>query len=411
MADSQDMSTSCLTRGLGKEIKIMAVRLHKSFDALVIGGGLYGIVVAIYLSKVRRMKRVLLVERESALMTRASCNNQARVHNGYHYPRSFATASRSHMNLPRFVAEWPEAIRKDFIKVYAIARHNSKVSGRQFENFCHKVGARIQRAEKSIRSLFNKEQIQEVYLAQEYVFDITKLAPWLLRELGEACVEVLLGSHVESIHQEAGGISKPNIRVKMFCAQRGEVWLSTPYVFNCSYSGLNQFKGDFDGGEGALKHEIAEVALVKAPPELRHLGVTVMDGPFFSIMPFPSREGVHSLSHVSYTPHLEWTDKPDSNPYEKLEEYSKFSQFEKMILDGGRYMPALLKSKYLESIFEVKTVRRVNEIDDGRPILFRKHSEILGCYSILGGKIDNIYDVYEKLDAEFLAPSLYSQLS
>jgi hypothetical protein len=32
--------------------------------------------------------------------------------------------------------------------------------------------------------------------------------------------------------------------------------------------------------------------------------------------------------------------------------------------------------------------------------LFEKHSELPGCYSVLGGKIDNIYDVLEKLDAE-----------
>ena len=32
------------------------------------------------------------------------------------------------------------------------------------------------------------------------------------------------------------------------------------------------------------------MALVEAPPELDGLGVTVMDGPFFSMMPFPSRD-------------------------------------------------------------------------------------------------------------------------
>ena len=41
-----------------------------------------------------------------------------------------------------------------------------------------------------------------------------------------------------------------------------------------------------------------------------------------------------------------------------------------------------------------------NEGDDGRPILLEKHLELPGCYSVLGGKIDNIYDVLEKLDEE-----------
>ena len=41
-----------------------------------------------------------------------------------------------------------------------------------------------------------------------------------------------------------------------------------------------------------------------------------------------------------------------------------------------------------------------NEGDDGRPILFERHEALPGCYSVLGGKIDNIYDALERLDAE-----------
>jgi len=71
-----------------------------------------------------------------------------------------------------------------------------------------------------------------------------------------------------------------------------------------------------------------------------------------------------------------------------------------MVRDVGRYLPAVLEAKYVESLFEIKTVLMKNEGDDGRPILFEKHSELPGCYSVLGGKVDNIYDVLEKLDSE-----------
>ena len=58
-------------------------------DAVIIGGGFYGSSIAIYLAKQRGFKRITLIEREAELLSRASYNNQARVHNGYHYPRSF----------------------------------------------------------------------------------------------------------------------------------------------------------------------------------------------------------------------------------------------------------------------------------------------------------------------------------
>ncbi len=74
-------------------------------DAVIIGGGFYGAAIALYLARQRGFREILLIEREAELLTRASYNNQARVHNGYHYPRSFTTAYRSRINLPRFVRD------------------------------------------------------------------------------------------------------------------------------------------------------------------------------------------------------------------------------------------------------------------------------------------------------------------
>jgi hypothetical protein len=69
-----------------------------------------------------------------------------------------------------------------------------------------------------------------------------------------------------------------------------------------------------------------------------------------------------------------------------------------MIRDSGRYVPSLCKAKYVDSLFEVKTVLVKNEGDDGRPILFEKHPSLPNLFSLLGGKIDNIYDILEKMN-------------
>ena len=124
-----------------------------------------------------------------------------------------------------------------------------------------------------------------------------------------------------------------------------------------------------------------------------------MDGPFFSTMPFPAR-GLHSLSHVRYTPHLHWYDEPGKDPYARLDGYQGDSRVDRMIRDAGRYLPALADAVGRGSLFEVKTVLAKNEVDDGRPILFEKSASLPGLYSILGGKIDNIYDIIRFLDRE-----------
>ncbi|OWJ63028.1 FAD-dependent oxidoreductase [Paraburkholderia caledonica] len=361
-------------------------------DAVVIGGGFYGAAIAIYLTKQRGLKTVTLIEREAALLARASYNNQARVHNGYHYPRSFTTAFRSRVNLPRFVRDFPDAVKLDFTKVYAIARRNSKVTARQFERFCREIGATLEPAPQRVRELFEPRLIEQVFLVEEYAFDSTKLADWARQELAELGVEVRLGTRVQGIHRRHEGF-------ELECDGAGSSTIHAKYVFNCTYSGLNQFDGDFRGTQTKLKHEITEMALVETVPELRGLGVTVMDGPFFSMMPFPAR-GLHTLSHVRYTPHSSWMDAPHEDPYKRLSEYERESRVDRMVRDVGRYFPAVYDARYVESLFEVKTVLVKNEGDDGRPILFEQDPASHGLYSILGGKIDNIYDVLEKLDAE-----------
>lgn len=364
-------------------------------DAVVIGGGFYGAAIAIYLARQRGFRRIVLVEREPALLRRASLNNQARVHNGYHYPRSFTTAYRSRINLPKFVRDWPEAVKLDFTKLYAIARRNSKVTARQFERFSHEIGARITLADPALQGLFEKRLIESVYQVDEYAFDSTKLATWAEHELGACGVQTRLGTRVTAI---TGGPNE-TLRATLQCDPEMENFISSRYVFNCTYSGLNQFKGEFLGTRTRLKQEITEMALMQVPPLLRELGITVMDGPFFSMMPYPAR-GLHTLSHVRYTPHLQWVDEEGIDPYQKLSQYASETRVDRMVRDVARYLPPMRDAKYVDSLFEIKTVLMKNEGDDGRPILFEKHQELPHCYSILGGKIDNIYDVLEKLDEE-----------
>ncbi|MDP9712893.1 UNVERIFIED_ORG: glycine/D-amino acid oxidase-like deaminating enzyme [Pseudomonas fluorescens] len=367
-------------------------------DAVVVGGGFYGAAIAVYLARQRGMKQVMLIERESSLLSRASYNNQARVHNGYHYPRSFTTAYRSRVNLPKFVQDWPEAVKQDFTKLYAIARRNSKVTANQFERFYREIGAKIELASPALRSLFEPRLIEEVFLVEEYAFDSTQLARWAIRELQESGVRIRLNTQAVAI------ANSPNQSLNITLAPDGKdrEQISARYVFNCTYSGLNQFGGDFPGTRTALKQEITEMALMRMPPALSDLGITVMDGPFFSVMPFPAR-GLHTVSHVRYTPHLHWADDPNTNPYQKLDTYQRDTRVDRMIRDIGRYLPSVLGSEYVDSLFEVKTILSKNEGDDGRPILFEKHETLPGCYSILGGKIDNIYDVLEKLETENLS--------
>ncbi len=368
-------------------------------DALVIGGGFYGVAIACYLVRQRGLDRVRLVEREAGLLTRASFHNQARIHNGYHYPRSYVTAYRSRINFPRFVADFPSAIRSDFVKLYAVARRNSKVNAQQFARFCSEIGAPLTPAPGEYSKLFDANLIEAVFLTQEYAFDAADLKSWAKHELSACAVEVTTGCEVRACHPTGDGTT---VEINATDGEGSDSEAVTArYVFNCTYSGLNRLGGAFTPVDTRLKHEITEMGLVEMPSVLRGLSITVLDGPFFSAMPFPAR-GLHSLSHVRYTPHLYWQDEAGEDPYARLDRYAKEPRVDRMIRDAARYVPSLAEATVRDSLFEVKTVLAKNERDDGQPILLEKSKTLPGFYSILGGKMDNVYDIMGFLDDEII---------
>ena len=60
------------------------------YDKIIIGAGFYGLYAALFCGKTGQS--VLVLECDSQPFRRATYINQARVHQGYHYPRSIATA-------------------------------------------------------------------------------------------------------------------------------------------------------------------------------------------------------------------------------------------------------------------------------------------------------------------------------
>jgi hypothetical protein len=75
-----------------------------------------------------------------------------------------------------------------------------------------------------------------------------------------------------------------------------------------------------------------------------------------------------------------------------------------MSRDARRYLPCLADAPYLGSLWEVKTVLPQCEGNDARPILFKRHLEPAGLVSVMGGKIDNVYDLPREVEALLAHP-------
>jgi len=374
----------------------MSPAVNDELDALVVGGGLFGAWLALELTR-RHGARVALFEREQGLLRRASYRNQARVHNGYHYPRSILTGLRSRANAQRFLDEYAGCVDTSFTKLYAVGRQRSNVTALQFETFCRRIGAPLRTAPPELARLFDPERIEAVWECDEWAFDAAKLAARLQQELADAGVRVALGHTVQRVRAAAEpGAARLEAEVR---GPEGQTLVPrAALVFNCTYANLNGLLTRSGLPKVALKQELAEIALVRVPARLERVGITVMCGPFFSCMPFPAR-GLHSFSHVRYTPHHAWFDRQqdfDNQAY--FEALRPVSRFDAMRRDAARYVPLLAQCEQQDALFELKTVLPQSEHDDSRPILFLRHAELPGLVSVLGSKIDNVYDLGHELE-------------
>ena len=238
------------------------------------------------------------------------------------------------------------------------------------------------------QGFFNNDLITSIYQVEEIVFDINKVKGKLLEHIKEqdSYIKLKLNSRVLRMEDN----NKDYVSVTLDTYDK----IQAKKIFNVTYAGINQLLKASSLDTIALKYEVAELVLVEVPERFKDTGITLMDGPFFSCIPFPSRN-CYSLSHVRYTPHSFWHESElNTNPYKALEDIK--SNFLFMKKDAQRYMPILSKLKYIESLFEIKTIVSRNEVDDGRPIVLKKHSDSI--YSILGTKLDNIYDLEERIE-------------
>jgi len=363
-----------------------------NIQTLVIGGGFYGCYISEFLS--RKGHDVLLVERGETLLGEASKKNQARVHNGYHYPRSVLTGLRSRISMPKFVNEFSDCIVDSFEKIYAIGKINSNISPNQFVSFCERIKVPCEVASNKISNLFNPDLIAAVYTAEEYAFDSLKLSATMKDRLSNNGVVVRLQTEAQSIVK----IDDKNIEVVLQEKNKEKDHQIFDNIINCTYASLNETNFNSKLPIIPLKHEFTEMVLTEVPDEIRSVGVTIMCGPYFSIMPYPST-ALHSLSHVRYTPHYSWFDSQEDYKIDTSKhtiENKPRSNYERMYRDVIRYLPILEDMTMKKSIWAIKSVLPQSETDDSRPILFAKnHGGLKGYHCILGGKIDNIYDILQ----------------
>lgn len=372
--------------------------IRDKYDFAIIGGGLFGVYAAIYLAQ--HKQKVCLIEKEDALMRKASIVNQARLHGGYHYPRSVATALMSDDHKARFTSDHQPFINKTFNKYYAIDKFGSLTDARQFERFCDFVKIPYQKI--GSHQFFDFRRLEAVYLTKEYSFDPFLIVQYYKEQLKDyPAIDILLNTAVQSAEDKRDSwlVELHNIE------EQSHRKIEANQVINATYTASNGINQLFGQKHIQLMHEISEIVLLSSPP-LQDLGLTIMDGQFASIMPY-GRSGLLSLSAVAYTHHkVSYDEMPvfdcqkkntHCKPHQPADCNHCFAQpksnYPKMKAQIQHYLKDDVPLHFFQSLFTIKAKLQANYIDDGRPTEITQMNEKPPFYCIFAGKMNSIYEI------------------
>lgn len=363
------------------------------YDRIIIGAGMYGLYAAIESAK--KGYQVLVIDIEDSYFNRGSYINQARLHNGYHYPRSYSTAKKSADYFQRFTEDYKECINSSFEQIYAVASDYSWTNGKQFQTFCDNLDVTCDEIEK--RKYFNPHTIDKAFFTEEYSFDAKILGDMLYSEAKERGVSFNFGSRIDKIVQNG-----EQYTFNLSCGKTFE----SNFVLNATYAGVNLIHKLLGFEMLPIKYELCEVILCKVSDNIKNVGLTVMDGPFFSVMPF-GLSGYHSITTVSRTPHFTCYDSLPAYDCQGLDNHVvddhelgciscqtyPESAFTEMKQIAKRYLSPNIDIEYVSSLFTVKPIMKASEIDDSRPTIIKQYSEKPYFYTVFSGKINTMYDL------------------
>ena len=269
----------------------------------IIGAGIFGCMIASELKNAGH--EVVLLEAGTDIMQGASKLNHNRIHFGFHYPRSIPTARQSLDGLVSFFLKFKEAIVSGFPNYYMVAKNKSFVTAQEYTYFCDKAEIAYD-CEYPPDSLVNRDCICESLKVREPVFDYDIL--------------------YSIVKDEIKGVD-----LRLNTPFNGET-ADYEYIVNASYSNINKVSEQLGIRPLALRFQDVIVPRFKIKQE--KIGLTVMDGPFSSIMP----QGFNKNTFLLYSPRYSVIAQ---SPLNSFIQKDPSKAIEKIYTDAQNFYPFL----------------------------------------------------------------------
>lgn len=343
----------------------------------VIGGGIFGVLSALEIA--RHGYPVIIFEKETEILTGASLVNQCRVHMGYHYPRDARTAKQSLQAKKRFEEMFSAAIVKHLNNYYLVAKEGSLTSAEEYLAFCKKIGLSY-RPEWPKHTTINKEKIALSVRVPEQSFDAARIRSILIKKLSKLPNVILMTS------APVTGITRRDDIFQMQYEVGGEVrTLESGAIVNATYGSLNHINRFMGVELHEYQYELCEMPVARTP--WRNTGWSIIDGPFFGVMPFGFSDDYLlydvELSvlerSIGIVPKFKFGVAHYDTPARRAKRFEAYQK------KWSPYALEIKKCKHLYSLYVVRTVLPKKEKTDTRPTLIKNLAP--GFWNMFSGKV------------------------
>ena len=339
----------------------------------IIGAGWFGCHIALQLKKANY--QIDLFEKAKDIFSNASGNNQNRLHAGYHYPRSKKTIEVSKLGFKKFKKEYGSLTKKIINNIYAISdTKESKIDWKKYSKIIKDSKLNYKIIKKNNKLIDGFKNLEQSLTCPEELILESKAISFFKKKLN---LSIKLNTTIKNI------VKKNN---KFFV--NGKLY---DYLIDCS--GL-QFENKNYKIIKNLKYEYCVIFLYKKKNMKPHPGLTIMDGPFFTLYPW-DESGNFGLYSVKYSRLL------IDNSFKKLKKNveKKFNRRDLKIVkkkvenEFKFYYPEFKKKfKFVKYLTSYRTL--IQNKDDERICHVYNKDKLI---SVVPSKIDHIFDAYDKV--------------
>lgn len=331
-------------------------------EIAVIGAGMFGLTAAVEFAE--SGYEVTLYEKNKNILTGASGWNHWRLHRGYHYPQSDATAEKALETEPLFRSRYADAVLQNEDHYYAIAE-DSWVNYDEYAEFmdCHGL-----EYEPVDLDLVNDDRIEQTVHVNENHVCPEQLRELCWYELEKSGVSTILGTEISSV----------------------EDLRDHDHIVIATYASSNSLLPRGHDLRRRYKFEVCEVPVVELPDHYLGNNIIVVYGPFMSTDHWGQTDyfvmgDYHHMRHYTSTGYEpEIPDKFKGLVNTGLVEESSMSNFDAFREHGKKFIPGVADAKHIGSFFTIRTILPNVEDTDARPTLVDHADNVM---TILGGKL------------------------